>query len=175
MTRAVTLILALVAFSSTTLAQPAHRPRISPHESVSATVHDTRIEIVYGRPSMRGRTIFGSLVRYGRVWCPGADEATTLESSREIQIGNVRVPPGPHTIWMLPTPDRWTLIISRERSGFHTQYHPDADLGRVELRKRALSSPVERLTFTVHETPTGGTIAMAWERTEVSVPFAVIR
>ena len=79
-------------------------------------------------------------------------------------------------IWILPGPDRWTLIISREPQGFHTQYNPRADLGRVELLKRQLSAPVEQLTFTVERAPAGGgTIAMAWEKTEVSVPFKVVK
>ena len=60
--------------------------RASPHESVSGTVDGNDITITYGRPSMRGRMIFGRLVAWDRVWCPGADEATTLESHRELRV-----------------------------------------------------------------------------------------
>jgi hypothetical protein len=168
-TRAVAICLLLAA-------SPRAQPRrISPHERVSVSVAGATFEIVYGRPSMRGRTIVGGLVPYGRVWCPGADEATTLASTHEIEIGSIRVPAGPHTIWMLPTAELWTLIISRESRGFHTQYNPGADLGRVALRKRELASPVEQLTFAIRPAPNGGTIAMTWENTEVSVPFSVVR
>src|SRR5438445_5303219 len=127
----------------------AERPRISPHEQMTVVVDGTRVTMTYGRPSMRGRTIFGALVPYGRVWCPGADEATVLDSPRPLLFGSLRVPAGPHTIWMLPTADQWTLVISTERSGFHTQYHERADLGRVALTKRSLDRPVEQLTFSV--------------------------
>ena len=153
------------------------RQRASPHESVSATVGGAEMTIEYGRPYMRGRTIFGGLVPYARVWCPGADEATTLDSSRPLQLGGLAVPPGPHTIWILPTPDVWTLIVSKEASGFHTMYNSSADLGRAELRKRALQAPVEQLTFMIAKNPDGkgGSIAMTWETTEVSVPFTVER
>jgi len=157
-------------------AQSFSQGRISPHESVSGTVDDAKLTIVYGRPSMRGRVIFGSLVPWGRVWCPGADEATTLESSRPIAIGQLRVPMGPHTIWILPTRDRWTFIVSKEPEGFHTRYNASADLGRVVMSKRALDAPVERLTFAIDAAPSGGgTIAMTWEKTDVSVPFSVVR
>jgi len=151
--------------------------RISPHESVTGTVDGAQLTIVYGRPSMRGRTIFGALVPYGRVWCPGADEATTLESTKELMLDTLRVPTGPHTIWVLPTEDKWTLVVSKEPSGFHTQYHPDRDLGRIELRKRDVATPVEQLTFAIgrRETGVGGTISMTWERTEVSVPFTLVQ
>ncbi len=149
--------------------------RASPHESVSATVGGAEMTIEYGRPYMRGRTIFGGLVPYQRVWCPGADEATTLDSTRPLQLGHLAVPSGPHTIWVLPTPDTWTLIVSKEPSGFHTNYNSSADLGRIELRKRTLPASVEQLTFTIAKNPDGksGSIAMTWETTEVSVPFTV--
>src|SRR5215208_5663754 len=78
------------------------RQRASPHESVSATVDGSEMTIVYGRPYMRGRTIFGRLIPWDRVWCPGADEATTLDSTRPLRLGSLIVPAGPHTIWILP-------------------------------------------------------------------------
>src|SRR5262249_19594822 len=171
-------VLAIVATLSAFAFRPLHaqRPRPSPHESVNGTVDGASLTIVYGRPYMRGRTIFGSLVPFGYVWCPGADEATTLESTRELEIGSLRVPTGPHTIWILPTPDRWTLIVSKDPSGFHTMYNSRADLGRVELRKRQLEAPVEQLTFAI--TPSqggGGMLAMSWERTEASVGFKIVK
>ena len=152
----------------------AQAGRVSPHESVSETVDGAHVTIVYGRPSMRGRVVFGSLVPWRIVWCPGADEATTLESSRELRIGTLQIPIGPHTIWLLPEPDRWTLVVSREPQGFHTRYNARADLGRVVMARHNLTAPVEQLTFRIAAAPGGGgAIAMSWEKTEVSVPFAV--
>jgi hypothetical protein len=161
---------------SSTLGAVAQRGRASPHESVSGTVDGAEMTIVYGRPSMRGRTIFGGLVPYGRVWCPGADEATTLSSTRDLRLGNLTVPAGPHTIWILPTNDLWTLIVSKESSGFHTQYSPSQDLGRVPVRKRDLSTPVEILTFAiVRDSAGGGSIVMSWEQTEILARFSVVQ
>jgi hypothetical protein len=168
---AVTLAIGLLCAASGTTGQ-----RASPHESVSATIGAATVSITYGRPLMRGRQIFGALVPYGRVWCPGADEATVLDSSRDLQIGELRVPAGPHTIWMLPTAEAWTLVVSTEPSGFHTRYHPAADLGRVDLRKGALAAPIDQLTFTIRDNPSGGGIvAMSWETTEVSAAFTVVQ
>ena len=175
MTRMFAAIAATVILVSATQVLQAQRRRVSPHESVSGVVDGTRVTITYGRPSMRGRTIFGKLVPYDVVWCPGADEATTIESPVDLMIGGLRVPAGPHTVWLLPTPNDWTLIISKDPSGFHTRYYPDRDLGRVRLEKTSLSSPVEQLTFAVDDTASGGAIVMRWEQTEVSVPFTVVK
>ena len=149
--------------------------RASPHESVSENVGGSEITITYGRPSMRGRAIFGRLVPWDRVWCPGADEATTIESTRALRLGPLDVPSGSHTIWVLPTPATWTLIVSKEPNGFHTNYNASADLGSVDVMKKTVSAPVERLTFAIVKDAAGegGTITMTWETTEVSVPFTI--
>jgi hypothetical protein len=145
-------------------------------ESVSGAIAGAQLTITYGRPYMRGRKIFGALVPYDRVWCPGADEATTLDSNRPLLVGDVRVPPGPHTIWILPTAGAWTLIISREPSGFHTRYNASADLGRTTMQKRALPSAVDQLTFAIEPSPDdGGAIRMMWEQTDVWAPVRVVQ
>ena len=175
--RTVKLALGCVVVLGTalTFVEARQAQRASPHESVSASIDGSAIEITYGRPHQRGREIFGKLVPFGRVWCPGADEATTLDSARPLKLGQLSVPPGPHTIWVLPTAGAWTLIVSKEPSGFHTNYNAAADLGRVEMIKRTVDRPVEQLTFAVVKNPTGsgGSITMTWETTEVSVPFTV--
>jgi hypothetical protein len=151
------------------------KPRASPHERVSGTVGGSTITVTYGRPYMKGRKIFGGLVPYERVWCPGADEATVLDSSRDLQIGDLKVPAGPHTIWILPTENEWTLIVSKEESGFHTRYHPELDLGRIAVQKTPLPAPIEQLTFEFRETDAkSGVLAMKWETTEVSVPLRIL-
>ena len=153
----------------------AQSRRVSPHETTSTTVDGSSMFIEYGRPSMRGRTIFGSLVRYDDVWCPGADEATMLSTSRPLKIGPLAVPAGEYSLWMLPTENTWTLILNKEAHTFHTNYRGARDFGRVELTKQVLASPVEQLTFAIERNASGpgGRIVMTWATTEVSVPFLV--
>jgi hypothetical protein len=161
--------------------------RASPHDSVSATIDGADISITYGRPYVRGREIFGALVPYGRVWCPGADEATTLTTSKPLQLGG-DMSPGvtarpvllldapQYTLWILPTQDQWWLIVNKQTGQWHTQYRASADLGRVPLQKRTLDAPVEQLTFAIRkQSGGGGTIVMSWATTEVSAPFSVAR
>lgn len=148
--------------------------RASPHESVSASIDGADISITYGRPYMRGRTIFGALVSYGRVWCPGADEATTLTSSKPLRIGSLLLDAPQYTLWILPSADQWQLVVSKQTGQWHTQYRPANDLGRVLLEKRAIDAPVEQLTFALRKNPGGGgAIVFTWEKTEASVPFTV--
>ncbi len=172
-----TVIVTAIALCATVVPRTNGQSRISPHEQTSGMIDGARITVTYGRPSMRGRTIFGALVPFDRVWCPGADEATVLDSDKPIQLETLKVPAGPHTIWVLPTANQWTLVASKESSGFHTQYHPEADLGRVTLRKSAIKPPVEQLTFEIapNRSGPGGSLSMRWETTSVSTSLTIGR
>jgi hypothetical protein len=167
-------VVALIVFACSGVPR-AQGGRRSPHESTSATVDGSEMFIEYGRPYMRGREIFGRLVRFGDVWCPGADEATMLSTSRSLKFGTLEVPAGEYSLWILPTEDTWTLIFNRNAHTFHTQYRSRADLGRVELQKTTLNAPVEQLTFTIEKNDSGpgGRITMSWATTEVAAAFVV--
>jgi hypothetical protein len=169
------LVCMLMAASLGAGCAQAQRPRISPHESTQAVVDGAEISINYGRPSMRGRKIFGALVPYGRIWCPGADEATKLTTSRDLRFGTLQVPAGSYSLWMEPTSGDWTLILNQRADVWHTRHPAQDDLGQVRLEKRTLSAPVEQLTFSVEKNPQGpgGVLRMRWETTEVSAPFQV--
>jgi hypothetical protein len=123
---------------------------------------------------MRGRAIFGALVPYGRVWCPGADEATTLSTSKPLQIGDMRLDAPQYTLWFVPAPDQWQLVVSKETGQWHTQYHAANDLGRMPVDTRTLDAPVEQLTFSFKKNPGGGgAIVFRWATTEATIPFTV--
>ena len=80
-----------------------------------------------------------------------------------------------YSLWILPTEDVWTLIVSNDWDTFHTNYRSRYDLGRVKMQKEKLPATVEQLTFTIEPNAAapGGRIAMAWATTKVSVPFTV--
>ncbi len=167
----------VVALASLAFTTGEAGQRVSPHESTTGVIDGARVTITYGRPSMRGRRIMGALVAYGEDWTPGADEATTLETSRALRIGDVPVPEGRYSVWTRPTAQAWTMFLNKNADLFHTdtRNRPN-DLGAIALQKRTLDRPVEQLTFTIEQNPsgTGGAIKMAWETTEVSAPIRVV-
>ena len=150
--------------------------RASPHERTSVvTVDGSQMFVEYGRPYTRGRTIFGSLIRWNEVWCPGADEATYLSTSLPIRVGNLKLAAGKYSLWIQPTEDIWTLIFNSDWDTFHTSHRARYDVGKVPMQKQELPANVEQLTFTIEPntgTP-GGRIAMSWATTKVSAPFIV--
>lgn len=153
------------------------RPALSPHETTQGTVDGAALSITYGRPSMRGRKIFGSLVPFDLVWCPGADECTRLSTNRDLQFANLKLKAGDYSLWMLPTETAWTLTFNSDSHAFHTGRSSRLDVGKITLEKQTLLSPVEQLTFEIGPTPRapGGVLSMSWETTRVFAKFTVIR
>ena len=154
----------------------AQRPRVSPHETHTFTVDGAAITITYGRPSMRGRKIFGALVPYNVVWMPGADEATIVETSAPLQFGDFKLPAGSYSLYTMPSDKQWSLIINKRTGQFHTVYPSQEDLVKLPMTAEPLPSPIEQLTISAVARPqAGGAIQLEWETTRFSVPFTVSR
>jgi len=131
---------------------------LSPRDSVAFTIGRVSGAIVYARPAARGRTIWGGVVPWDRIWRLGADLATRLHLSDTLQLGDARIPAGEYTLWMLPSPTRPLLVVSRLQRVFGTQYSPAQDLVRVPLEFDTGSPLTERLTIAVRD----ATLTIAW-------------
>jgi|GEM_PF-119920 len=149
---------------------------LSSRDTARATVGGAHIAIDYGRLSKRGRVIFGGLVPWNEIWRTGDDLATHLTTDHDLIIGGVRVPAGTYTLYTVPAPTAWQLIVNRRTGQFGPIYDRSADLGRVEMEARIVPQVVERLTITLDSIdPARGTIRVAWDNRVADVPFTVLR
>jgi len=121
------------AQEATVPAPPPAGVKPSQHGTVAQQIAGTRITIEYNRPVARGRDLFGVLVPYDRVWCPGADDCTTLTISTPIKIESQDLPAGTYTVWARPGAAKWTVILNRAHPVFHTRYESVADQNALTL------------------------------------------
>lgn len=110
----------LVALTGTRLA--GQGIPFSQHGTVSQRVGFTDISLSYNRPVAHGRVLFGKLVKWGQVWHPGADSATTITFSKDVSIEGQPLAAGQYTLWTIPDSTRWTVIFSRALHVFHLPY-----------------------------------------------------
>ena len=171
--RSTFVALTALALTSPLLAQDK-KPRVSPHETVNATVDGAKITIVYGRPytkdpkSGEKRKIWGGLVPYGKVWRLGADEATILTTDKDISIGGTAIAAGSYSLYLWPEENGAKLIVNKQTGQWGTKYDEKQDLARIDLKKEAAAKPVDQFTIAVD----GSTLKLTWEDTQYSAPIA---
>jgi hypothetical protein len=120
----------------------------SQHGSVTQEVAATTFTIEYDRPVARGRDLFGALVPYDRVWCPGANTCTTLTVTTDVTVEGRKLPAGTYTVWAKPGASTWSIIFNTAHPTFHTQHArvADQDFVAVDVKPRA-AAHMETLAF----------------------------
>ena len=163
-----TAVLTLTFFFSVSVQSQDDKKPLSPRDSVFCAIDTNMISVNYGRPSMRGRKIMGDLVPLNKVWRTGANEATHLKTNFDMTIGGVPLVKGKYTLWTLPSPKGWTIIINKQTGQWGTHYDERLDYARFDATVEQLQAPVETLTVAFDETgKTFGRLKIMCERTLV--------
>src|SRR5437016_384040 len=146
-------------------------PRVSPAASASCDLGGGKtIKTNYSSPRMKSRTIYGYLVPFGKVWRAGANEATTFATSSDLLVQGKTVPAGAYTIFTVPAPDKWTLIINKKTGEWGIPYKYEKDeLARVDMKVFTLPNPVENFTISYDRSGNGCSLQMDWETTRASL------
>ncbi len=168
----VVLLLLLLSAPSNPRAAAQQRPVLSPRDSVTLSLDTNTISVNYSRPSMRGRKIMGGLVPWDKVWRTGANLATHLKTSFDMTMGGVPVPRGTYTLWTIPSPGTWKIILSKQTGQWGTNYDARQDLARFDARSETIPTPVDTFRITLQGNgKQGGLMKLLWENTSVTVPF----
>jgi hypothetical protein len=146
----------------------------SPPAKASCAFPDGKtIHVNYSSPRMRGRKIFGELVPFGEEWRAGANEATTFVVNAPVLVQQKLVPAGSYTIFTLPTPDKWTLIISKQTGEWGIPYPgKEFDFTRIPMNVSKLPAPLEKFTIAFDKAADHCTMRLDWETTRASVDIS---
>ena len=167
---AISLAAALLFLTGTGSHPPAAQA-LSPAQHAGCKFADGKsIAVTYSSPRVRGRKIFGDLVPYGEVWRTGADEATLLTATVDLVASGKSIPSGRYSIFTLPAPGKWTLIVSKQIGEWGIPYPGERyDLTRAEMKVSKLPAPVENFTISFDAAGTACTIKLDWETTRASI------
>jgi hypothetical protein len=155
------------------IAMMAPIPQLSRRDTIRTTIGGANFAITYSRPMKRGRVIFGEIVPWGEVWRTGANEATHFRTDKDLMIGGTAVPAGTYTLWTIPRPEGWTLIINKQTGQWGTMYDPVQDLARIEMHDEAPLAREEQFTITLEPKDPGAVLRMKWDDREVWVPIEI--
>jgi hypothetical protein len=148
--------------------------RVSPNAGVSQTIGVTEVTISYGRPAVKGRTIWGELVPYGEVWRTGANEATTISFSNDVLIEGKKLAAGTYALFTIPGQDDWTMIFNKTAKQWGAFRHdPAQDALRVDVKPKAAPQE-EWMSFSFNGLSGDSAQAvLRWEKLAVSFKIQV--
>jgi hypothetical protein len=167
----------IAAIAGTATAADLEFPAPSPGATVKQKVGLTDVEVVYSRPGVKGRKIFGSMIPYGEVWRTGANAATRLSFSTDVTLGGAKLAAGSYELFTIPGKTEWTIIVQKlpEKASWGAYaYKSENDTARVAVKPMMTGAPVESFTIgfgDLHDT--GATMFLEWERTRVPVKLEV--
>jgi len=147
-------------------------PAPSPKSTLEQRVGLTDVKIVYSRPGVKGRAIWGGLVPYDKVWRTGANAATAITFSTDVKINGKALPAGEYSLHTIPTAGDWTIIFNKSTDLWGSYaYEEKNDALRVTV-KPVPHEMTESMQFSIPEVSTEkAVVALDWEK--MRVPFTI--
>ncbi|HET9387233.1 MAG TPA: DUF2911 domain-containing protein [Gemmatimonadales bacterium] len=152
------------------------------YEEDASLTGPSRIAISYGQPHARGRKVEGGLIPLDTVWRFGANAATTLHTDLDITLGDLKLPRGDYSLFILYSRSGYTLIVNRGTAQWGSDRDPAKDIGRVALTSRTMTESESALSvYLVPEAPQPGTgyaelrgaLRIKWGTTELGTAWRV--
>lgn len=150
-------------------------PAPSPQQKVEQAVGLSTVTVDYSRPSMKGRTVFGDLVPYGKIWRTGANASTKIKFSEDVTIEGNKIPAGEYALYTIPGKDEWTVIIHKNTKHWGDggkEYKQEEDQARFTVKSQKNPRKVESFTINFTNLKADATdVEILWD--DVIVPFTV--
>jgi hypothetical protein len=145
---------------------------------------ETDITFDFGRPGVKGRTIWGDLEPYGMhpgneysknkpyPWRAGADENTTITVGKDVKVEGNKLAAGKYGVHMIPSKTDWVVIFSKKNDGWGSYNYDEKD-DALRITVKTVEVPHEEwLTFGFDDLAgTSATAFLHWEK--LKVPFKI--
>ncbi len=140
----------------------------SPRKKATGQIDGVTITIDYGSPSVKGRTIWGGLEKYEKVWRAGANENTTFSFDKEMKIGKTAIPAGKYSFFIIPNENKdWVLILNKKNDGWGAfSYNKNEDIVRLNVTPKFVDTNQETLAYSIVEKG----IQLAWGKMRIILP-----
>jgi hypothetical protein len=170
------LIAFVVLLSQFTMEAQIKTPQQSPKAVINQQVGLTDVEVVYSRPSARGRNVYGNLVPFGKLWRTGANENTLISFSDDVVIDGKTLPKGKYALYTIPNIQSWDVIFYKTTDNWGTpKVYDEANVAlKAKAKEIALPQAIETFTIGINGLDiSSANLDFAWEHSSVSLKFEV--
>ena len=145
-------------------------PAPSPGQTIKQDFSLSTIEVVYSRPVIKGRKIFGDIVPFGKLWRTGANSPTKFTFGEDVKVAGQSLKAGSYQVMSIPSEKSWVIIFSKGTNGVFN-YDASEDVLKVTVPSTMLANSVESFSIQFSDVSSNKlNIQMAWEKTSVSIP-----
>lgn len=139
----------------------------SPRLQTKGDLNGTQVMIDYGAPSVRGRTIWGGLEKYGQVWRAGANENTTVSFDKDVKVGGKTLAAGKYGFFIIPNESGdWVAIFNKKNDAWGSYSYAEAeDAARVMVKPETDTNVQEQLMYAVDNSG----IVFAWDKVRLHI------
>lgn len=151
-------------------------PQPSPLGKISQRVGLTDIDIAYSRPGVKGRTIFGELVPFGKIWRTGANSNTKITFSSDVMMDGQTLKAGSYGLYSIPNKDTWEIIFYSEadKNGVPRDWDDNKIAAKTTVKVGSMPMNIETFTIAFNDvTSTSTIIGLLWEKTYVGIKIEV--
>ena len=151
--------------------------QLSPAQTITQSYQGLDITLVYCRPSKKGRLIFGeakdgALVPYGQYWRMGANDATEITFSKDVNFSDKLLRAGRYRMYAVPNELTWTISFNSElgKWGFDPPNY-SLDVLKIDVPVETLQTATEQFSIKFKNDSTGVIMNVDWDKTRLSVPI----
>jgi len=150
----------------------AYYPVDYPKLKMTGSAKDLLIaRIIYSRPSVDERQIFGTLLKYGKPWRLGANEATEIEFFQEVNIQDKHIGIGRYVLYCKPYESKWRLILNNDLHTWGLKIDSTKDLYYFDMPVIHLAAPKEVFTMEFNKTQNGADLIVSWDSVKIQLPI----
>lgn len=152
-------------------AQQLKVPAPSPSQTIKQAFGLSEITIEYSRPGIKGRTIYGDVVPFGKVWRTGANSSTKITFGEDVKVEGNDVKAGTYALYSVPNKDSWDIMLYKDLTlgGNVAEYKKENEVLRFVVKPSALNDKVETFNIQVADiTMNSARVELNWENTRVS-------
>lgn len=130
--------------------------------------------VLHGRPQKNGRTIFGDLIEYGKLWRFGANEATEIEFFRNVKFDDAAIKKGRYTLYAIPGAEKWTIIVNKETDIWGSfKYDNKKDVARINVPVVKQATPAEVFTMVFGQSEKNYQLNIYWDDVKLTIPITL--
>lgn len=151
-------------------------PAPSPGQTIKQDFALGTIELVYSRPSIKGRKIFGDLVPYNKVWRTGANGSTKIKFTDIVEMNGKRIDTGTYALYTIPGEDMWEVILNKGIGNWGSNGYKESD-DIIRFKVPVMKIKPELETFTMqfaNVKPESCELHIMWDKTAVSIPIKAL-